>query len=208
MSSGARSIAPVIDPVEANRGRLVEGLLAAIADKGYVDTTIMDIVRHARMSKRTFYEHFEDKDACFLASYQAVSERALLAIASAVDSKQPWEHQIHAATRAYLGVLEDNAALTRTFLLEIHAAGSRALKLRREIHQRFADLLRGLVQVSRRAHPQLRSLSPAMAIALVGGINELVLAALEGNRAARLHGIEKTAVDLVRAVLLAPDGDV
>jgi AcrR family transcriptional regulator len=189
-----------------SRIRLLEGLAAAITEKGYAATTIADIVRHARVSKRTFYEHFEDKDACFLASYTAASEETLRAIATAAAAPGlPWKERLHAATRAYLDALEARPEVTRTYLLEIHAAGPRALQLRREVHQRFAEQLRGLVQTARGEHPELRALSPAMATALVGGINELVLVAAEKGRAGQLRELADTAVELVRAVLVAPE---
>ncbi len=187
-----------------NRVRLLEGLSVAIAEKGYAATTIADIVRHARVSKRTFYEHFEDKEACFLAAYEAASEETLKAIASAADPGLPWEERLHAATLAYLHALESKPEVTRTYLLEILAAGPRALKLRSEIHQRFADQLRELVEAARGEHPELRALSPAMATALVGGINELVLVAVEKGRAGQLRELAETAAELVRAVLVAP----
>ena len=189
-----------------SRIRLLEGLAASITEKGYAATTIADIVRHARVSKRTFYEHFEDKEACFLASYMAASEETLRAITTASAAPGlPWKERLQAATRAYLDALEAKPAVTRTYLLEIHAAGPRALRLRREVHQRFAEQLRGLVQTARGEHPELRALSPAMATALVGGINELVLVAVEKGRAGQLRELAETAVELVRAVLVAPE---
>jgi len=187
-----------------NRLRLLEGLSAAIAEKGYAATTISDIVRHARVSKRTFYEHFEDKEACFLAAYEAASEETLRAIASAASPTLAWQERFQAATLAYLHALEARPEVTRTYLLEILAAGPRALKLRSEVHQRFANQLRELVQAARGEHPELRALSPAMATALVGGINELVLVAVEKGRAGQLRELADTAAELVRAVLVAP----
>lgn len=187
--------------MDENAARLVEGLAAAIAEKGYAGTTIADVVRHARVSKRTFYEHFDDKEACFLASYRAVTERLLGAIAAAVDFEAPWQEQLTAAAHAYFHLLEENPAVTRTFLVEIHAAGPRALELRREVHKRFAELLRGLVQRGSEKHPDVRPLTPAMATAIVGAINELVLVAVEGG--GRLRDLERTAIELVTAVLFA-----
>jgi len=186
---------------DENALRLLEGLAAAIAEKGYAATTIADIVRHAHVSKRTFYQHFADKEACFLASYRAVTERLMTTIAAAVDPNTPWQEQLHAAARAYLHLLEENPALTRTFLVEIHAAGPKALELRREVHQRFAELLRGLVNLGRKKHPEIRPLSASMATALVGGINELVLVAVEGG--GRLRELERTATELLTSVLLS-----
>ncbi len=177
----------------------------AITEKGYTATTIADVVRHARVSKRTFYEHFEDKEACFLAAYEAASEETLRAIASAADPGLPWKERLHAATLAYLHSLEARPELTRTYLLEIHAAGPRALKLRREVHLRYADQLRELVRAARGEHPELHPLSAPMATALVGGINELVLVAVEKGHTGQLRELADTAVELVRAVLAAPE---
>lgn len=191
---------------DENRARILEGLGQAIAEKGYVATTIADIVKHARLSKRTFYEHFADKEACFVASYEAVSTQMMQTVAAAVDPGRPWDEQIRAAARAYFNILEDNPTLARAFLLEVNAAGPRALTLRREIHERFATLLRGLVQSSRKQNPHIRPLSPEMATALVGGINELALVALEKGRGRNLRDLAATATELVQAVLAAPKG--
>lgn len=193
----------MVEQSDPNAVRLMEGLAAAIAERGYAATTIADIVRHARVSKRTFYEHFEDKESCFLESYRAAAEQLLATIAAAVDPELPWDEQVVVATRAYVRVLEERPQLTRTFLLEIHAAGQRAMELRRTVHQRFAELLRGLVTMGRRNNPQIRALSGPMATALVGGINELVLVALERAPGANLRDIERTAIELVEAVLRA-----
>jgi AcrR family transcriptional regulator len=184
--------------------RLIEGLAAAINEKGYASTTIADIVRHARVSKRTFYENFPDKESCFLATYEIASARAIQTIVEAAQEELPWEEQIRAATEAHLRVLESEPVLTRTFLLEIQAAGSRALEMRREVHHRFAEVLAGFVARARKKHPELRALSPRMAIAIVGGINELLLMAVEKDGARHLVELGETAAELIRAVLVAP----
>jgi AcrR family transcriptional regulator len=184
------------------RPQLIEGLCLSVEEKGYAATTIADIVRHARVSKRTFYEAFADKEECFLAAYRELSDQTMQAVATVVDADEPWERQIERAVRAYLSTLEARPALTRTFLLEIQAAGARALGLRREILQQFAELTRGFVEEARRRRPELKRMTPAMAMAIVGGINELML--LKVERAARLGDLADTAVELVRAVVAPP----
>jgi len=179
-------------------------MAAALSEKGYTDISVADIVQHARVSKRTFYEHFADKEACYLATYSALSDDVLARIAEAGATERPAEERLVAATGAYLAALEERPALTRTFLTEIQAAGPAALKLRRSIHRRFSELLRLLVQRGQKERPGLRSISPGMAAALVGGINELVLLTVEEGRGKRLHEISDTVVELLRAVLLAP----
>jgi AcrR family transcriptional regulator len=183
--------------------RLIEGMAGALTDKGYPDISVADIVHHARVSKRTFYEHFADKEQCYLATYAALSDDVIQRIAEAASSELPLEERLENATQAYLAALEERPALTRTFLTEIQAAGPKALKLRRSIHRRFADLLCLLVERGRSERPGLRPLSPEMAIAIVGGINELVLLTIEEGHGKRLRDAGETVVELLGAVLFS-----
>jgi AcrR family transcriptional regulator len=183
-----------------HRMRLMEGMAAAVNEKGYAATTIADIVRHSRVSKRTFYEHFADREACLLACYAEGSELALRAVAEAARGDS-WPRQVRTATRAYLAALQARPALTRTLLVEVLGAGPRALELRRAVLQRFAKLLCDLVEAGRRDHPEVRELTLAMSTALVGGINELVLSTVEQGGTDRLDELEETIAGLVHSVL-------
>jgi len=185
------------------RGRLLGGLALAIVEKGYAAATIADVVRHARVSKRTFYEQFADKEACFLALYAAVGDHLLSVIETAVHAAGPWRERVEAATRAYLADLATAPALTRTFLVEIQAAGPRALAARREVHERFAQLLCALTAEAAADEAGLAPLPPALATALVGGINELVLQAVEDGRTAQLADLTTVATDLILVVASA-----
>ncbi len=185
--------------VESDRHRfqLIEGFCCAVEASGYVAATIADIVAHARVSKRTFYEHFDDKEECFLAAYRELADRTMRAMAAAVDRAQPWEQQVEAAFRAYVAALESRPALTRACFLEIHAAGARGLALRREVLARFAELFRGFVERHRRRG--LHPISTSMAMAIVGGVNELML--LEAEKGSRVTDLAQTAVELLRSVV-------
>ncbi len=112
-----------------------------------------------------------------------------------------WEAQLEAGLDAYLTALESNPALTRACLLEIQAAGPRALSLRLRGRAKFAAMLRAFVERTRVDHPQLRPLTVAMATAVVGGIDELVLANVETGAKSRLEDARETASELIRAVL-------
>jgi AcrR family transcriptional regulator len=187
-------------PADA-RGRLLGGLALAIVEKGYAAATIADVVRHARVSKRTFYEHFADKEACFLALYAAVSEHLLGVIESAVRADGPWRARVEAAARAYLSELAAQPALTRTFLVEIQAAGPRALAARRAVLERFAEQLRVLTaEAAADDGADIAPLSPALATAVAGGINELMLQAVEDGRVQELADLTGVATELIVAV--------
>jgi AcrR family transcriptional regulator len=183
------------------RRRLMEGMSAAVAERGYADTTIADIVRHAHVSRRTFYEHFAGKEACLLALYAAASERVIRAIAEAVETSGDRETQIQRATEAYLARMQAHPVLTRTLFLEILAAGPAGLQVRREINARYAGLFCGVVESSG-GH-----LSPELAAAAVGGINELILQAVLDGRVAQLTELAVPASQLLRAVLSVGPAD-
>ncbi|HLM66304.1 MAG TPA: TetR/AcrR family transcriptional regulator [Longimicrobium sp.] len=183
------------------RRRLMEGMSAAVAERGYADTTIADIVRHAHVSRRTFYEQFASKEACLLALYVAASERVIRAIAAAVETSADRETQIARATETYLERMQAHPVLTRTLFLEILAAGPAGLQVRREINARYAELFRGVVESNG------GRLSPALAAAAVGGINELILQAVLDDRAAQLTDLAVPVSQLLRAVLSAGSAD-
>lgn len=189
--------------VDSQRMRLFEGLAAAVAEKGYGTATIADVVRHAKVSKRTFYEHFVDKEACFLAMYVMATNTILAAVAASFEAAATasWQAQVDAAIDAYVTTLEAHPALTRSCLVDIHAAGARALERRRQVHGAFAEMLRDLVARTRKKHPELSPITAEMATALVGGINELLLVQVERGPQHRLPALRKTASELIRAVL-------
>jgi AcrR family transcriptional regulator len=185
-----------------HRDRITGGLAAAIAEKGYATVTIADVVRHARVSKRTFYEHFADKEACFLALYSETSDELLELIAeAAAGAGGPWDERLGAAARAYFERVAGEPELIRAALLEIQAAGPRARGLRREVQRRYAEQLRSLSIAAAAEEPGISALTPALATAVVGGLNELMLEAAEAGHAARMGELAAAATELIRAVL-------
>ncbi len=205
----------------AHRDRLVEAMIALVADRGYAAVTVADVVATARVSKRTFYQHFADREDCFLAAYVAAAEGPLTRIAEAVapaveagdGAPAPdLATEVDTATRAYLDALAEKPALTRTLLTEISGLGQRGWRVRREVLNRFADQLSVLVGLGAARWaaggsgtvPELEGLQGIprpTAVALVGGINELVLDAVEDGRGDRLGELAPTVTGLVLAVL-------
>lgn len=79
------------------RRRLLDGLADSIAERGYRASTVADIVRAARTSKRTFYDRFASKEECFLELLRADNEALALRIRAAVDPQADWQEQIRHA---------------------------------------------------------------------------------------------------------------
>ena len=196
-------MAETIAQAHEHRSRLLEGMAHAVAAKGYADTTIADIVREASVSRRTFYEHFQTKADCLVALYEASSHNALKVLRDAIDPAHEWQTQVERALAAYLGCMAGNPLLMRTLFIEILGLGAPGLAARRRANQQLADLM--LDVVNNRPGERLRKtpLQPTMAMAVVGGINEMVLQAIEQERAGDLQELVEPAAMLLRAAISA-----
>ena len=189
------------EPVKASRSRLLEGMARSVALKGYADTTVADIVREAGVSKRTFYECFASKKDCLLALYVAASHGGLKVLKDAIDPSRDWTRQVEHAIGAYLACLASNPALLRTLFIEILALGPEGLQVRRQMNREMADFVAQVVQAGQAHTPQDAALTASLAMAVVGGINELVLQAIEDKRTDQLQALTGPCSTLVRAVL-------
>lgn len=183
-----------------HRHRLLEGMSHAVAAKGYADTTIADIVREAAVSRRTFYEHFQTKADCLIALYEAASRNALEVLRGAIDPARDWQVQVEQAMAAYLGCLAQNPVLMRTLFVEILGLGEAGLAARRRANQEIADFMLEVINAGQGHRRGVNPLSEDMATAVVGGINELVLQAIERGRVGDLHELVEPSSLLVRAV--------
>lgn len=187
------------DP-NGHRRRLLEGMGHAVAEKGYGEVTIADIVSAAGVSRRTFYEHFKTKAQCLTALYAAASSNALEVLRNAIDPSHDWETQVERAISAYFDCLAQNPVLLRTLFIEILGLGVEGLAARRRVNQQLANFMLDVINVPTRARRNKPPLQADMAMAVVGGINELVLEAIERNRTDRLQELVSPSLQLVRAV--------
>jgi AcrR family transcriptional regulator len=151
------------------------------------------------VSRRTFYEHFITKAECLVALYEAASHNALKVLRDAIDPSHDWEEQVERGLSAYLGCMAANPVLMRTLFIEILGLGSEGLAARRRVNQEIADYMLAVVNSGRGS----RQLPPEMAMAVVGGIHELVLQAIEDGRVTELPQLTATATALVKAVTRA-----
>src|SRR5919109_1859805 len=196
-----RPAAPEVRP--GHRERLIAAMAASIEEKGYRETVVADVVRIARTSRRSFYEHFEDRDACFLALFDSTNDALIEYLAAAVRPDLPWEDQVDEALAAYLEAMAARPALWQSFMRELPALGQGGATRQRAVIERFAELLIRLVESGRREQPDLgaQPLTADMAIIIVGGIRELVVIAAEQGRDVR--ELRPIAAQTVKAILSA-----
>ncbi|MGY1693977.1 TetR/AcrR family transcriptional regulator [Geodermatophilus sp. SYSU D00814] len=173
----------------ARRVRIMLALATCMAAKGYRATTISDIAREGRVSKTVVYAHFRDKEHCLLELYTRASDKMLATVraAQAAAAGLPWRDRLRTAVRAYLEVLAANPEVAWASLVEVQAAGRPALALRRQVIDRYVELISGVAADLARQHPgEVRPVDRALVLAAVGGLNELMLARVERGEAAAL----------------------
>jgi AcrR family transcriptional regulator len=186
------------------RQRMLIGLATTIGKHGYRGATITEVVRFAKVSKRTFYEEFGDKESCFLELYDETRRALMLQIASQVDLSGDWREQIRVGARAYYTTLTSAPLLTHAFFIEIATLSERATEVRRTAFDEFAALLSELVARGRAAHPDIpsRPLSPMMAQALIGGMTEVMIGAIEKDEMVeRVEDLVDVCTDLIATVV-------
>lgn len=195
---------PALVETLPQRQRLLLGMAQEVARAGYRGATITDVVRFARVSKRTFYEEFTDKEQCFLELYVGIARDLERLITAA--TRQPglnWREQIAAGSRAYIAALALRPQLTTAFFVEISTVSETAAQTRRAMTDHFCELIIQLIEEGRADYPNLRSrpLTPVLTQAVVGGMTELIIGALE--RDAMVESVDElaaTAADLLTVV--------
>ena len=174
------------DVIVPQRDRMLQGMALTIAQHGYRGATITEVVRYAKVSKRTFYEEFGDKESCFLELYEQTRKILEQLIIDQSSLSKDWREQIKGGARAYYDVLAAHPRLTHAYFIEIATLSERASKMRREAFDHFAQVLVDLVERARASNPDVpsRPLGHTMAIALLGGMTELLIGAIERDELA------------------------
>jgi AcrR family transcriptional regulator len=181
---------------EAQRARLLDGLAASIREKGLVQTQVTDIVRHAHASRRTFYNHFEDKEACFVELMNALSDAFLAEVDRAIDREAPIGTQIDQAIDAYLALITSDPGLTQTFASA--ATGERIVMAQRQAFERYAELIVAVVESDSERDPRVAPVSLERAYMLVSGLHQtLVRALVRGEELDRVSYEFKAVMKLV-----------
>jgi AcrR family transcriptional regulator len=189
---------------QAKRARLLAAMADSIARRGFRASTVGEVVRLARTSRRTFYEHFADREDCLLALFERTAEEMLSQIRDAVDPGARWQDQVDRAIDAYIAHVVAHPELHRSFARELPATGQAGAQLQRRVMERFAATLMALVQRAREAQGEcsVPPLSRELAIVLVAGLRELLVISLQDG--AQPQALRAGARQVTLALLGAP----
>ena len=189
--------APANDDPGGFRQRLLDGLAVSIAEDGYRDTTVADIVRRAHTSRRTFYEHFAGKEECFVALLAAVNDEMLRRIPAAVDPNSPWQDQVRQAIEAWIGFAESQPAITLSWIREVPSLSVPAC--RQDMTQAFVGMIQMLCDTEPMRAAGIGPVPRELAVMLLGGLRELAATTVEDG--GRIRDVSETAVRASIALL-------
>jgi AcrR family transcriptional regulator len=179
----------------SQRDRLLEAAVRVVAEKGYAAATIGDLTREAGVSRTTFYELFEDKEACFLAAYDNAVEVLVRRVLAAYEAEGRWPDRARAGLAAMLELLAEEPDLARLALVDIGSVGPAAQRRYRSAVQRLTPLF----EEGRDFAPSGRNLPPNTSRMAIGGVTGLISdALLEGN----VDGLPGLLSDVLFATLV------
>src|SRR5271165_776768 len=164
------------------RGRILAAMIAAAGTKGYGSTTIGDITRRARVSRDTFYEQFANKEACFLAAYDATTRELLDQMVAAGTSQPSYVEGMRDGVRAYLKFWSERPDAARMCTIEVMAAGSEALAHREQTLRSFTNLYAVAAERAKAEQPGLPTVPGVVSRAIVVGAVELTTEYIREHR--------------------------
>jgi AcrR family transcriptional regulator len=183
------------------RERLIAGLAAAVAEKGYAAVTLTDIVKQAKVSRRVFYANFESKEQCFLAAFEVVVGHLRDLVAEAVEPVEGWPQKAIAATRATLAFLAFEPDLAALCLVESRGAGPAVATRFNEAVTELAPLL----ALGRAERPEgERTLPESTEDSTIGSLVSLAHRKVAAGEAEALEDLTPDCAELILLPYLGP----
>jgi AcrR family transcriptional regulator len=148
------------------RERILAAAVAAVEQGGYARLTIGRIVARAGVSRKTFYDIFNDRDDCFLAAFEQAVSQARVPLRAAYEREGDWRMGIRSALLELLTLMEERPGLAKLCVVDAFAASQRVLECR----IRVIDELAAVVDGGRRLVEGGRVPADMTAEGVVGGV--------------------------------------
>ncbi|MEW6777350.1 MAG: TetR/AcrR family transcriptional regulator [Bdellovibrionota bacterium] len=189
----------------SQRGRLLQAMVEVVAEKGYANTAVADVLEQAGVSRATFYALFKDKDDCFRAAFETAAAQvaqfmaAGMKHAAAAAQGSPKDRHplvlLEKLLTVYLETLASQPALARTFLVEVFAAGPKAIEQRRKSMETFVTLM----AETHRGQPGPFGTNPEQRFAvwtIANGVSSMVTSMVGVGEARRLPELKEPLMKL------------
>lgn len=146
---------PRVQVAEIQRGRLLGATVDVVEEVGYARLTVAQVIARAKVSRKTFYDLFEDREDCFLAMFDETVERMGAIAAEAYAEQTNWRDSVRAGLLAMLGFMDEQPALARICVVEALGAGPRVLESRAKVIERLKRVVAaGEPSAQRRLRPR------------------------------------------------------
>jgi AcrR family transcriptional regulator len=180
------------EQVAANqRMRIMKAMVDVVGERGYGATTVADLTGAAGVSRKAFYQHFTNKDECFLATYDAIVQDGFDRVASASRGPGKLRQQLGSGLDVLFELAIDHAPMQRLVLIEVAALGPAGIERRERLVGSYEALLRENLGVAPRPGPIRNPLLRA----IVGGFLRLLYTHVQRRAQQRLPEL---IPDLVR----------
>jgi len=182
------------------RERLLAAMLRATNELTYREVSVQDVLDRAGVSRPTFYEHFENKEACFLAAFDSATARLRGRLEAAGAEGANWRERLRASLAELLRFVSEDLDAAMSVIVDARAACPAALRRRDDLLDNFASCLD--TQVRAEAPPD--SAPPGIAAAgIVGGIEALLYSRLYRGET---EGLEALLPSLMYFAVLPYEG--
>lgn len=182
--SGTRKL-PVELVRAVQRERLLAAMLDAAATLGYRETNVQDVIERAGVSRPTFYEHFTNKDDCFLAAFDAGARRLKKRVSAAAAEGGDWRGRLRLGLEALLAFAVAEPQTARTLIVEARAASPEATQRRMKLLDSVATCL----DAAASDLPHSPDRSPLTAAGVVGGVEAVLYARLCRDESEQLESL-------------------
>ena len=171
------------------RERLLEAMVAVSAESGYQEASVERVLAQAGVSRRTFYDLFEDREDCFIAAYDEIMTHVLTLIVETLAQPSSGEPGIKRALDVFFRFCIDEPDAARVCVVEVLAAGPRARERRDQALQRLTELVEDTLHENGGG-----KLNPLAARALIGGLHELIYLRVDRGETAMLPALAEEIV--------------
>jgi AcrR family transcriptional regulator len=126
---------------EIQRSRMLAAAVEAVEEVGYARMTVAQVIGRAKVSRKTFYDVFSDREDCFLAAFdRAIGQVSVLA-QDAYEQEQGWRDGVRASLMRLLMFLDDEPGLAKLCVVEALGAGARVLERRAQVLETLAGVI-------------------------------------------------------------------
>jgi AcrR family transcriptional regulator len=149
-------------------------MLEVVGTSGYEVASVRMVLDSTGFYRQAFYDEFADKDSCYLEALAFGVAKMEALVSEAAASKESWQEQLRSGLGAALDALDEDPAIGRALIVEVHAAGTEALQIRSKAMKRVTDFID-----SARQAPGGDEAPPAIAAeGIVAGMHAVVHAKL------------------------------